>query len=178
MYGRPSESRLSPNVRREDTPIGFAGCMERLDFRWFRPERPSMQPLALSVRFFPVGCADAIASDACVPPVRCVSDDGRPRGADAPPLLCWCADVCRRKNDVCDARTHSTRSGGRKPAVVRMTRAVREEWRSVRRLSSTQPRAAGVSPPWVGKCASADTSAIRRQTADGVCADCRCIRVY
>jgi hypothetical protein len=30
----------------------------------------------------------------------------------------------------------------------------------------------------VGKCASADTSAIRGQTADGVCADCRCIRVY
>jgi hypothetical protein len=42
-----------------------------------------MQPLALSVRFFPVGCADAIASGACVPPVRSVSDDGRPRGADA-----------------------------------------------------------------------------------------------
>jgi hypothetical protein len=34
-----------------------------------------------------------------------------------PPLLCWCAEVCQRKNDFCDARTHTTRSGGRQPAV-------------------------------------------------------------
>jgi hypothetical protein len=37
--------------------------------------------------------------------------------------------------------------------------------------------AAGVSPPWVGKCASADMTAIRRQTAGSVCADRRYIRV-
>jgi hypothetical protein len=40
----------------------------------------------------------------------------------------------------------------------------------------TPSRAASVSPPWFGKCASADTSAIRRQAADGVCADRRCGR--
>jgi hypothetical protein len=34
-----------------------------------------------------------------------------------------------------------------------------------------------VSPPWVGKCASADMTAIRRQTAGSVCADRRYIRV-
>jgi hypothetical protein len=39
-------------------------------------------------------------------------------------------------------------------------------------------RAAGVSPPWVGKIASAYTTAIPRRTADGVCADCPCIRVF
>jgi hypothetical protein len=33
-----------------------------------------------------------------------------------------------------------------------------------------RPRAAGVSPPWAGKCASADRSVVRRQIADGVCA--------
>jgi hypothetical protein len=39
-------------------------------------------------------------------------------------------------------------------------------------------RAAGVSPPWVDKIASAYTTAIRWRTADGVCADCPCIRVF
>ncbi len=106
-----------------------------------------MQPLALTVRFFPVGCADAIASGDCVSSVRCVSDDGLPRGADAPRS---CVGV----------RT----SAGEKTMFAMHER--------------TLPGAAGVSPPWVGECASADTSAIRRQTADDVCADCRCIRVY
>jgi hypothetical protein len=42
--------------------------------------------------------------------------------------------------------------------------------------SHARPRAAGVSPPWVGKCASGHGSAVRRQTADGVCPDRRCGR--
>jgi hypothetical protein len=41
-------------------------------------------------------------------------------GGLRPPLLCCDANVCRRKNDFCDAQTH------------------------------IRPRAAGVSPPWVG----------------------------
>jgi hypothetical protein len=69
-------------------------------------------------------------------------------GGLRPPLLCCSANVCRRNNDFCDAQTY------------------------------IRPRAAGVSPPWFGKRASADTSTIRRQTADGVCADRRCGRVY
>jgi hypothetical protein len=69
-------------------------------------------------------------------------------GGLRPPLLYWCADVRRRNNDFCDAQTH-IRTG-----------------------------AAGVSPPWVDKPASAETGAIRQQTADGVCADHRCGRVY
>jgi hypothetical protein len=39
-----------------------------------------------------------------------------PRGAYAP--RSWCsANVCRGKNDLCDARTHIRKSGGRQPAV-------------------------------------------------------------
>jgi hypothetical protein len=39
-----------------------------------------------------------------------------PRGAYAP--RSWCrANICRRKNDLCDARTRIPRSGGRQPAV-------------------------------------------------------------
>jgi hypothetical protein len=62
--------------------------------------------------------------------------------------LRWNSHLCRRKNDFYAAHTH------------------------------TRSRAVDVSPPWAGKIASAYTPAIRRQTADGVCADCRCIRVY
>jgi hypothetical protein len=44
--------------------------------------------------------------------------DRAPRGAYAP--RSWCsANVCRRKNDFCDARTQVHKSGGRYPAVVR-----------------------------------------------------------
>jgi hypothetical protein len=39
-----------------------------------------------------------------------------PRGAYAP-RSCCIANVCRRKNDFCDARTHIHKSGGRQPAV-------------------------------------------------------------
>jgi hypothetical protein len=69
-------------------------------------------------------------------------------GGLRPPLLRCGANICPRNNDFCDAQTH------------------------------IRPRAAGVSPPWVDKPASAETGAIRQQTADGVCADHRCGRVY
>jgi hypothetical protein len=39
-----------------------------------------------------------------------------PRGAYAP-RSCCSANVCRRKNDFCDAQTHAHKSGGRQPAV-------------------------------------------------------------
>jgi hypothetical protein len=68
-------------------------------------------------------------------------------------------------------------SGGRQPAVVRETNAVRSESNVLRRPATGQLRAAGASPPWVDKIASAYTTAIRRRTADGGCADCPCIRV-
>jgi hypothetical protein len=54
-----------------------------------------------------------------------------PRGAYAP-RSCCSANVCRRKNDFCDARTHIHKSGGRQPAVVCDTYDVREEWSAVR----------------------------------------------
>jgi hypothetical protein len=40
-----------------------------------------------------------------------------PTGGLRPPLLRCSANVCRRKNDLCDARTRIPRSGGRQPAV-------------------------------------------------------------
>jgi hypothetical protein len=44
------------------------------------------------------------------------SRSSEPRGAYAP--RSWCsANVCRRKNDLCDARTHIRRSAGPQPAV-------------------------------------------------------------
>jgi hypothetical protein len=42
-----------------------------------------------------------------------------PTGGLRPPLLCPAVNVCRRKNDFCDAGTHMHKSGGREPAVVR-----------------------------------------------------------
>ena len=41
----------------------------------------------------------------------------RYHGGLTPPLLCWCTDVCERKNDFCDVRTPIRNSGGRQPAV-------------------------------------------------------------
>jgi hypothetical protein len=38
-------------------------------------------------------------------------------GGLRPPLLCAAVNVCRRKNDFCDAGTHIHKSGGRQPAV-------------------------------------------------------------
>jgi hypothetical protein len=42
----------------------------------------------------------------------------RTTGGLRPPLLRCRANVCRRKNDFCGARTHIHKSGGRQPAVV------------------------------------------------------------
>jgi hypothetical protein len=54
------------------------------------------------------------------------------------------------KRRFCDMRTHIHKSGGREPAVVRITHGVQEELRNVRQVSPPQSRAAGVSPPWFG----------------------------
>jgi hypothetical protein len=42
-------------------------------------------------------------------------------GGLRPPLLCWCTDVCERKNDFCDVRTPIRKSAARQPAVARQT---------------------------------------------------------
>jgi hypothetical protein len=42
-------------------------------------------------------------------------------GGLRPPLLCWCTDACERKNDFCDVRTPTRKSGGRQPVVARQT---------------------------------------------------------
>jgi hypothetical protein len=100
-------------------------------------------------------------------------------GGLRPPLLYWCADVRWRNTDFCDAQTHiRPRAAGVSPPWSGEPGAGRSKSCSVRRRPERQPRAAGVSPPWVDKPASAETGAIRRQTIEGVCADCRCIRVY
>jgi hypothetical protein len=89
------------------------------------------------------------------------------------------AHLCRRKNDFHAAHTHTRpRAAGVSPPWAGEPNAVPRISRTVHRPRDAQTRAAGVSPPWAGKIASAYTPAIRRQTADGVCADCRCIRVY
>jgi hypothetical protein len=51
------------------------------------------------------------------------NEDARmPRGAYAPRSWWFCsADICRRNCDLCDTRTLSYKSGGRQPAVVRVT---------------------------------------------------------
>jgi hypothetical protein len=81
-------------------------------------------------------------------------------GGLTPPAPVLAYERLPAKNDFCDAQAHVHESGGREPAVVRMTHGVREELRSVRQLSSPQSRAAGVSPPWFAnravKCQAAD----------------------
>jgi hypothetical protein len=49
---------------------------------------------------------------------------------------------------ICNAHTSVRKSGGREPAVVCDTNALLRESSNVWRLANTQPRAAGVSPPW------------------------------
>jgi hypothetical protein len=51
------------------------------------------------------------------------NEDARmPRGAYAPRSWWFCsADICRRNCDLCDTRTLTYKSGGRQPAVVRVT---------------------------------------------------------
>ena len=70
-----------------------------------------------------------------------------PRGAYAPRSCLASADACRRGKQF------------------------------LRCTNAHQQRAAGVSPPWVSEFVCADTSAIVRGTADGVCAGRRCIGV-
>ncbi len=54
------------------------------------------------------------------------------------------------KNDFFDAQTHvRLKSGGRQPAVVGETRLQGDSLR-VRGTNARRPRAAGVSPPWLG----------------------------
>ena len=101
-----------------------------------------------------------------------------PRGLTPPALALERASL-PAKNYYYDAHTHTRpRAAGVSPPCVGEPNAVPRISRTVRRPRHAQTRAAGVSPPWAGKIASAYTPAIRRQTADGVCADCRCIRVY
>jgi hypothetical protein len=81
-----------------------------------------------------------------------------PRGAYAP--RSWCsANVCRRKNDFCDARTHIRKSGGRQPAVGVREARLQERFRKVagdcrrraheRRWSrSSKPRGAYAPRSW------------------------------
>jgi hypothetical protein len=68
-------------------------------------------------------------------------------------------------------------TGGLRPPLLYCVRMFAGETAACAMHERGFTRAAGVSPPWVGKIASAYTTAIPRRTADGVCADCRCIRV-
>ena len=81
---------------------------------------------------------------------RTCKNDSFPTGGLRPPLLCRCTDVCRRNSDFCGAQTHVHKSGGRQPAVVRITHGVREELHNARQLSSPQSRAARrlSAAPW------------------------------
>jgi hypothetical protein len=53
----------------------------------------------------------------CVPITIAIAC-GDTTGGLRPPLLCCDANVCRGKNDFCDAQTHMHRSGGCQPAVA------------------------------------------------------------
>jgi hypothetical protein len=75
------------------------------------------------------------------------------------------------------ARVQGSHGGLTPPAPVLLRERLPAKKRFLRCTNARRKRAAGVSPPWVGKCASADMTAIRRQTAGGVCADRRYIRV-
>jgi hypothetical protein len=59
-------------------------------------------------------------------------------GGLRPPLLYCCANACRRKNDFCDAQTHA------------------------------RPRAAGVSPPWLGHTIAVPENANVAASGNGV----------
>jgi hypothetical protein len=103
---------------------------------------------------------------------------GLPRGANAPRSCVAARTFAGEKNDFCDARTHVRRSGGREPAVgvgnalatpIPLTSGdTRHVQRQERRTSARRG---------CGKDVHADKSAIVRQTAEGTCADGRCIRV-
>jgi hypothetical protein len=70
-------------------------------------------------------------------------------GGLTPPALDCCTIVRPWKTAFCDAQTHVRRSAVRQPAVVRDTDAVPRESSIVRRPTTHDQRAAGVSPPWL-----------------------------
>jgi hypothetical protein len=72
---------------------------------------------------------------------------------------------------------HPTKSGGRQPAVGCIAPRGQCTASNVRRVTTVQSRAAGVSPPWFDKHVYADTSAIARKTVDSMWAERRCICV-
>ncbi len=84
--------------------------------------------------------------------------------------------------DTAQVRGHSssaeTRAAGMSPPWLGHTIGVPREASVVQRRAITQPREALVRPPWICEyrtCNAASTKS--RQTAEGVCADRRCIRV-
>jgi len=86
-------------------------------------------------------------------------------GGLRPPLLYWCADVCRRNNDFCDAQTYiRPGAAGVSPPWFAEPNAVRLQPRYVRRRPDRRPRAAGVSPPWLSNPPAHATVFCRRGT--------------
>ena len=74
--------------------------------------------------------------------------------------------------------TSGSRAAGVSPPWLGHTIGVPREANVVQRGANTQPRAAGVSPPWICEYRTCNAAATKsRQTAEGVCADRRCIRV-
>jgi hypothetical protein len=104
--------------------------------RWFFPTAGLRPPLLV---------ARALILQNCDTRERVAS---RTTGGLRPPLLCCDANVCRRKNDFCDAQTHVHRSGGRQPAVARIAPRGQCTAKYVPRITTVESRAAGVSPPW------------------------------
>jgi hypothetical protein len=78
----------------------------------------------------------------------------RATGGLRPPLLCCGAKVCRRKTIFAMHIRTSGKSGGREPAVGSVQTRLPCTANDVRTLTTAEPRAAGVSPPWVwlGEC--------------------------
>jgi hypothetical protein len=113
--------------------------------------------------------------------IRNAESHTRPRAAGVSPL--WSGEpgaVPSKSRSVRRRPTTRPRAAGVSPPWFGEPGAVGLQPRYVGRRPDRQPGAADVSPPWVDKPASAETGAIRRQTADGVCvcADHRCGRVY
>jgi hypothetical protein len=107
---------------------------------------------------------------------RCIRGNSYHGGLTPPALVSRCGRL-PAKSDFCDAHTHiRSRAAGVSPPWF----VIPTLHRKIEHRSATDERtftgAAGVSPPWCGKHVCADTSAIVRRTADGVCAGRRCIR--
>jgi hypothetical protein len=73
----------------------------------------------------------------------------RSTGSLRPPLLCCGAKVCRRKTIFAMHIRTPGKSGGREPAVGSVETRLPCTANDVQRLTTAEPRAAGVSPPWV-----------------------------